>query len=61
MEETLIVCEGLSKQYGAKRALDQVDLTLGRGRIVGLLGPTAAARPPGSSCCAACCSPPRAR
>ena len=39
MEEKLIVCTGLSKHYGMKRALDQVDLSLGRGRIIGLLGP----------------------
>ena len=36
--ETL-VCEGLSKTYGSVRALDQVDLKLEEGKIVGLLGP----------------------
>ncbi len=36
--ETL-VCRGLSKTYGNIRALDQVDLQLEEGRIVGLLGP----------------------
>lgn len=39
MEETLIVCQDLTKRYGMKPALDGVDLTLGRGRIIGLLGP----------------------
>ena len=39
MEENLIVCGALSKHYGLHRALDQVDLTIGRGRIIGLLGP----------------------
>lgn len=39
MEEKLIVCQGLSKHYGLKRALDGLDLSLGRGRIIGLLGP----------------------
>ena len=32
-------CRGLSKFYGRKKGLDQVDLTLESGRIVGLLGP----------------------
>lgn len=32
-------CIGLSKSYGSVRALDQVDLNLEPGRIVGLLGP----------------------
>lgn len=35
----LLVCNGLSKQYGALRALDQVSLQVQSGRIVGLLGP----------------------
>ena len=39
MEETLIVCQDLTKRYGMKPALDGVNLTLGRGRIIGLLGP----------------------
>ena len=32
-------CKGLTKRYGAKIALDQIDLTLDKGKIVGLLGP----------------------
>ena len=36
--ETL-VCNGLSKTYGSVKALDQVDLKLEEGKIVGLLGP----------------------
>ena len=39
MHEHLIVCQGLSKAYGRKPALSGVDLEVGRGRIVGLLGP----------------------
>ncbi len=39
MEENLIVCQGLTKRFGVKPALDQVNLTVGRGRIIGLLGP----------------------
>ena len=35
----ILTCRGLSKSYGGPRALDSVDLTLPRGRIVGLLGP----------------------
>ena len=35
----IIRCSGLTKQFGGKTALDNVDLELGRGRIVGLLGP----------------------
>ena len=38
MMETL-ACKGLSKVYGNIRALDQIDLSLKEGRIVGLLGP----------------------
>ena len=35
----ILKCEGLSKSYGHIRALDNVNLTLESGRIVGLLGP----------------------
>lgn len=35
----LLTCEGLTKHYGAKTALDSVDLHIGFGKIVGLLGP----------------------
>lgn len=39
MNEILVNCAGLTKRYGNKQALSGVDLELGRGRIVGLLGP----------------------
>ena len=39
MNETLVACTALTKRYGMKQALRGVDLELGRGRIVGLLGP----------------------
>ena len=39
MSEQLIVCRGLSKAYGRKAALSGIDLEVGRGKIVGLLGP----------------------
>lgn len=39
MSENLIVCQGLTKNYGTKQALSEVDLEIGQGRIVGLLGP----------------------
>ena len=38
-DDMLIRVQGLSKSYGAKRALDQINLNIGRGKIVGLLGP----------------------
>ena len=39
MNEILVSCTGLTKRYGNKQALAGVNLELGRGRIVGLLGP----------------------
>ena len=35
----ILECKNLTKTFGGKTALDNVNLTLGRGRIVGLLGP----------------------
>ena len=35
----LLTCTGLIKQYGSKTALNNLNLTLPRGRIIGLLGP----------------------
>lgn len=35
----LVVCSGLTKAYGSFTALDHLDLTLERGRFIGLLGP----------------------
>ena len=36
---TLVECKGLSHSYGKKKALDDINLTIGSGRIVGLFGP----------------------
>ena len=35
----IVQCMGLTKTYGGKVALNQIHLTLERGRIIGLLGP----------------------
>lgn len=40
----IINAKGLSKSYGNFRALDQLDLTVQRGRIVGLIGPNGAGK-----------------
>lgn len=37
--ETTLQCKGLTKHFGARRALENVALDLAPGRIVGLLGP----------------------
>lgn len=39
MTNELITCQGVTKFYGHLHALDHVDLTIGRGKIIGLLGP----------------------
>jgi len=39
MSDLLIQAQGLSKAYGSKLALSEVNLSVGRGRIIGLLGP----------------------
>ena len=35
----VVECYGLTKRFGSKTALDNVELHLGRGKIIGLLGP----------------------
>ena len=67
----LLTCTGLTKQYGSKIALDNLNLTLPRGRIIGLLGPngsgkttliklsTACSLPPPDSCTSMEMSPAR--
>ncbi|SHI86587.1 ABC-2 type transport system ATP-binding protein [Clostridium amylolyticum] len=35
----ILECKGLTKKYGDKYALNNIDLSISRGRIVGLLGP----------------------
>ena len=35
----ILTCKGLSTRFGGTQALDQVDITIEPGRIVGLLGP----------------------
>ncbi|MCI8622685.1 MAG: ABC transporter ATP-binding protein [Provencibacterium sp.] len=37
--EPILECKVLTKRYGSKEALSSVDLTVQRGRIIGLLGP----------------------
>jgi len=39
MNDIVMQCESLCKSYGSKKALDGVSFSLGRGKIVGLLGP----------------------
>ena len=39
-----IEVRGLSKQYGAKTAVDGIDLTVERGEIFSLLGPNGAGK-----------------
>ena len=36
---SILTCKDLSKSFGSKKALDNINLNIKRGRIVGLLGP----------------------
>ncbi|MEG1998190.1 MAG: hypothetical protein RR051_07070, partial [Clostridiales bacterium] len=38
MADALLCCQDLSKHYGGKQALAQINLTLPQGKIIGLLG-----------------------
>lgn len=39
MKEHVLKCSQLSKNFGTKAALQDVSLSLEKGRIIGLLGP----------------------
>lgn len=39
MSEYILQCNNVTKKFGAKTALDNISLSVGRGKIVGLLGP----------------------
>jgi ABC-2 type transport system ATP-binding protein len=43
-ERPVLEAVGLAKRYGARRALDRVDLALRAGEVVGLLGPNGAGK-----------------
>jgi len=38
-KQTLVECTGLTKNFSGLKALDCVDLKIGRGKVIGLLGP----------------------
>ena len=57
----LVVCQGLTKVYGSIKALDNLDLTLERGRFIGLLGPNGSGKTTVSSCSTGFSSRPAAR
>lgn len=39
MSEYIFECNNLTKRFGTKTALDDISLSIGRGKIIGLLGP----------------------
>src|ERR1041384_1420982 len=43
--EVVIKAEGLTKRYGATVAVDRIDLEVGAGEIVGILGPNGSGKP----------------
>jgi ABC-2 type transport system ATP-binding protein len=42
--DTLLAIEGLSKRFGAIKAVDGIDFTVGRGEMLGFLGPNGAGK-----------------
>lgn len=60
MNDMLVCCSGLTKSYGAKPALDHVDLQLAPGKIIGLLGPNGSGKTTLIKILTACCARRRA-
>src|SRR5690606_14600110 len=44
IEQAAVVCERLSKQYGAKVAVDGIDWIVPKGSVTGLVGPNGAGK-----------------
>lgn len=42
--DTMIATEGLTKEFGAKRVVDSISLTVQRGEVLGFLGPNGAGK-----------------
>ena len=62
MSEQLLKLEHITMQFGGVVAVDDLNLEINRGEIVGpLSAPTALARPRRSTLSPACTSPPTAR
>jgi multiple sugar transport system ATP-binding protein len=44
MKRTVVEIQGLRKRFGGKQALDRIDLSVGEGEVLGILGPTGAGK-----------------
>jgi len=53
--------EHLTKYYGEIRGIEDISFKIGKGEIVGFLGPNGSARPPPCGSWSATCRPPAAR
>ena len=56
----LLDARGVTKRFAGITALSAVDLEVGYGEMVGLIGPTARGRPRSSTACSGCCGRRRA-
>ena len=62
MHDTLAIeTKDLAKRFGKTDALAGLDLSVPRGCVFGLLGPTARGRRPRCACWPRCCAPMPAR